>query len=124
MAVTTKIERKRFDQPDETREFTEGKGKIDIVSIGGHDVGRGRFEPGWRWSANVKPIAKTESCQSDHLGVVLEGRMTVRMENGDEIEYGPGDVFHMPPGHDAWIVGDEPCVLVDFTGVSRYAKPA
>ena len=67
MAVTTKIERKRFDQPDETREFTDGKGKMDVVTIGGHDIGRGRFEPGWRWSAHVKPIANTDSCQADQV---------------------------------------------------------
>ena len=115
------LERKRFDHPDETRPFTDGKGKIDVVTLGGTPVGFGRFEPGWRWSTNVKPIAGTESCQALHTGYVLSGRMAVRMDNGEQQEYGPGDAFLMPPGHDAWIVGDEACELVDFTGMQTYA---
>ena len=119
-----KLERKSFDKADDTRPFKDGKGKVDVVALGDHTVGRGVFEPGWRWSEHVKPIAGTPSCQAAHTGFVLEGRMAVRMDDGTQAEYGPGDAFFMPPGHDAWIVGDKRCVLIDFTGVARYAKPA
>ncbi|HLH12861.1 MAG TPA: cupin domain-containing protein [Methylovirgula sp.] len=119
-----KLERKSFDKPDETRAFRNGKGKVEVVTIGGHTFGRGIFEPGWRWSEHVKPIAGTASCQAAHTGYVLEGRMIVMMDDGSQAEYGPGDAFYMPPGHDAWIVGDGRCVLLDFTGIGTYAKPA
>ncbi len=89
MAAT---EVKNFDSPDETRPF-EGNGKADVVNIGGQTVGRGTFESGWRWSNNVKPIAGTDSCQVAHLAYVLSGRMGIRMEDGSEVEVGPGDVF-------------------------------
>jgi quercetin dioxygenase-like cupin family protein len=119
-----KLERKHIDKPDETRLFKDGKGKLDVVTVGDHTFGRGVFEPGWRWSQHVKPIAGTPSCQAAHTGYVLEGHMIVKMDDGAQVEYGPGDAFFMPPGHDAWIVGDERCVLIDFTGVAKYAKPA
>jgi Cupin domain len=115
------LQGKQFDQPDEVREFTDGKGRVELVDIGGHKIGRGTFEPGWRWSENVKPIAGTDSCQVEHLGYVLSGKMALRMDDGSEREFGAGDVFHMPPGHDAWIVGDERCVLLDFGGLEGYA---
>ena len=112
---------KNFDSPDEVRQF-EGKGKADVVNIAGQTVGRGTFEPGWRWSNNVKPIAGTDSCQVSHLAYVISGRMGIRMDDGSEVEIGPGDVFAAPPGHDAWTVGDEPCVSVDFGQFGEYAK--
>jgi quercetin dioxygenase-like cupin family protein len=123
MSSTSKLERKSLSSPEETRPFKDGKGKLEIVVVGGHTMGRGTFEPGWRWSEHVKPIAGTPSCQAKHTGYVVEGRMAVRMDDGAEVEYGPGDAFYMPPGHDAWIVGDRRCVLIDFTGVGSYAKP-
>ena len=119
-----KLERKQFGKPDETRPFKDGKGKFDIVTLGDRTFGRGVFEPGWRWSKHVKPIAGTPSCQASHTGFILEGRMLVKMDDGAELEFGPGDAFYMPGGHDAWVVGDKPCVLIDFTGVTNYAKPA
>jgi hypothetical protein len=112
---------KNFDSPDEVREF-EGKGKADVVELGGHTVGRGRFEPGWKWSNNVKPIAETDSCEVSHLGYVVSGRMKVYMDDGSEAEVGPDDVFAIPPGHDAEVVGDEPCVMLDFGEFGDYAK--
>ena len=118
------LEQKRFESPEETRTFTEGTGHVDLVTVGPATIGRGVFEPGWRWSSHVKPIAGTDSCQAAHTGVCIQGRMVVRMDDGSEVEYGPGDVFYMPPGHDAWIVGDEACVLYDVTGMSDYAHPA
>ncbi len=115
------IEVKSFDSPDEVREF-EGNGRAVVVNVAGQPVGRGTFEPGWKWSANVKPIAKTDSCQVSHLGYVLSGRMRVRMDDGSEIEIEPGQVVAIPPGHDAETVGDEACVMVDFGEFGDYAK--
>ena len=110
-----------FDSPDETRPF-EGKGEALVVTVGGKHVGKGTFEPGWRWSENVKPIAGTESCEATHLIYCISGRMGFRMDDGTEAECGPGDVAAIGPGHDAWTVGDEPCVMVDFGGFAQYAK--
>jgi quercetin dioxygenase-like cupin family protein len=120
--IGNKLVRKLKGSPDETRLFKDGKGKMEVFSLGDSTVGRGEFEPGWRWSQHVKPIAGTPSCQAAHTGHVLEGRMAVKMDDGSEVEYGPGDFFFMPPGHDAWIVGDKRCVMLDFTGVAKYAK--
>lgn len=117
-----KLVRKVTGAPDETRPFNDGKGKLEVFLLGDSTVGRGEFEPGWRWSQHVKPIAGTPSCQVTHTGYVVEGRMLVKMDDGAETEYGPGDFFCMPAGHDAWIVGDKRCVLLDFTGVAKYAK--
>jgi quercetin dioxygenase-like cupin family protein len=113
---------KGFDNSDEVREFLDGKGHLDLVDLNGHAVGRGTFEPGWRWSEHVKPMAGTDSCEVEHIGYVLEGRMAVRMDDGSEREFRSGETFHMPPGHDAWIVGDETCVLLDFGGLKGYAQ--
>jgi hypothetical protein len=112
---------KNFDSPDETRPF-EGKGRADVVELAGQPVGRAVFEPGWRWSNNVKPIAQTDSCQVSHLGYCISGRMKVYMDDGSEIEIGPGDAFVIPPGHDAEVIGDEACVNVDFGHFGEYAK--
>ncbi len=115
------VEIKTFESPDEVRQF-QGNGHADVVEVGGRTVGRGVFEPGWKWSENVKPIAGTDSCQVSHLGYVISGRMRVVMDDGTDGEVGPGDVCAIPPGHDAEVVGDEPCVLVDFGEFGDYAK--
>jgi len=115
------LEVKNFDSPDETRPF-EGNGQAEVVMLGGHTVGKGTFEPGWKWSENVKPIAKTDSCQVSHLGYVVSGRMKIYMDDGSEGEVGPGDVFAIAPGHDAEVVGDEACVMHDFGEFGEYAK--
>ncbi len=115
------MEVKSFDSPDEVRPF-EGKGEAKVVELGGHTVGRATFEPGWSWSSNVKPIAGTDSCEVSHLGLVLAGRMRVMMDDGGSTEIGPGDVVAIPPGHDAEVVGDEPCEMVDFGEFGDYAK--
>jgi quercetin dioxygenase-like cupin family protein len=115
------IEVKRFDAPDETRMF-EDRGKAQMVQVAGRTIGRGTYEPGWRWSEHVKPIAGTDSCQTAHLGYCVSGRMRVRMDDGAEAEMGPGDVIAIAPGHDAEVVGDEPCVFLDFGDVAAYAK--
>ena len=117
------VERKRFDNPDETRRF-EGKGQVELVAIGEGVVGRATFEPGWKWSEHVKPLAGTDSCQAAHVGWVISGRQVIRMDDGTELEIGAGDVVSIPAGHDGWTVGDEPCVVIDFAGMADYAKPS
>jgi len=115
---------KSLNTPDETRPF-KANGRVELVNVGGMVVGRGVFEPGWRWSEHVKPIAQTDSCQAAHAGYVLSGRMHVRMDDGIEGEVGPGDVMVAAPGHDAWVVGDEPCIVVHFgASIGQYAKPS
>jgi hypothetical protein len=109
------LEAKNLDEPEETRAFNNGEMKL--VTMSGMTVGRAVFQPGWRWSNDVKPIAGTDSCQAPHTGYVLSGRMHVVMDDGTEGEA-------ISPGHDAWIVGDEPCVVLDWSGAANYAKPA
>ncbi len=111
---------KKFEKPDETRPFE--KGRAEILHLADGTVGRVTFEPGWKWSECVKPIAGTETCEVSHLGIVQAGRMHVRMDDGQEGEAGPGDVLMIPPGHDAWVVGDETCVVLDFAGMEHYAQ--
>jgi hypothetical protein len=113
-------EKKNLNSPEETRPFE--KGKVELVNIGGGVVGRGTFEPGWQWSKHVKPIAKTEWCEAPHFGYTVSGRAKIKMASGEEYETGPGDVFLLPSGHDAWVVGDEPWVNVDWAGLGDYAK--
>jgi quercetin dioxygenase-like cupin family protein len=113
-------ELKTMRTPDETRTFE--RGKIEVVNIGGGTVGRATFEPGWRWSEHVKPIAGTDLCQAAHFGYQVSGRLHVKMADGRELESGPGDVAVIPPGHDAWVVGDEPVVMIDWSGAANYAK--
>jgi hypothetical protein len=112
---------KNFDKPEETRPF-EGRGRVDVVTVAGRPVGRAVFEPGWRWSQNVKPIAGTDRCETSHLGYCISGHMRVIMNDGTEHFFGPGDAFAIPPGHDAEVIGDEACVSLDFGEIEEYAK--
>jgi hypothetical protein len=112
----------RFSRPDEVREFP--KGRAEIVKIAGGEVGRYIFEPGWRWSNDVKPIANTESCEAPHFQYHVSGQMAIRMDDGREIFAEPGDVTCVPSGHDAWVVGDAPVVTVDWSGVGGFVKHA
>lgn len=111
---------KSFVEPTEVREFPNGR--AEIVSIGEGEVGRLVFEPGWRWSSDLKEIAGTESCEAPHFQYHVSGRLAIRMDDGTELVAGPGDVTSLPSGHDAWVVGDEPVVVVDWYGASGYAK--
>lgn len=115
------VEVKSTSSPDETRPFAD-KGNAAVLNVGGTSVLYGTFEPGWRWSDHVRPIAQTDSCQAPHLLYCISGRMRIAADSGEEAEVGPGDVAAIEPGHDAWVVGDEPCVAVDFGGYARYAK--
>ena len=114
------LEHRSFSVPDETRTFNLGK--VDLVTLGGVAFGRATFEPGWRWSTCVKPIAQTRSCEVSHLDLHVSGRLHIRMDDGTEYEFGPGEIGEVPPGHDAWVVGDEPVVVIDISGIETYAK--
>ena len=111
-----------ISNPQEVRPY-KAHGHMDVVTLGDFTLGRGTFEPGWKWSEDVKPIAGTETCMVHHTGYCLSGRMTIRLNDGTELTVGPGDVMDIEPGHDAWTDGDEPCVLLD-TGVKAYAVPS
>jgi hypothetical protein len=113
-------ERKNLDSADEVRTFE--RGKVDLVNIGGGTIGRLVLQPGWRWSQHVKPIAGTEWCEAPHFQYHVSGRLHVQMADGTEFDAGPGEVTALPSGHDAWVVGDEPVVLVDWFGASNYAR--
>ena len=116
------VEARGFDAPDETR--TPDKTKIDVVRMGGTTAARFAFEPGWKWSECIKPVVGTENCQVHHVGVVQSGRMHVTHEDGTQAEFGPGDAYVIEPGHDAWVLGDEPFVGFEFDSRSaeEYAK--
>ena len=120
-STTAKMLRRNFSQPDETRAFDGNSGQVNVINYEGHTVGVATFKKGWRWSTNVKPIAKTDSCQAPHAGYVVSGHMTVRLDDGSEEKFGPGDLMIVPPGHDAWVDADD-CVVVDWSGIKDYAK--
>ncbi|MEX0834034.1 MAG: cupin domain-containing protein [Actinomycetota bacterium] len=115
-------EKKSFDSPDEKRAI--GNGQADVVNFDTASAARATMQPGWRWSTDVKPIVGTESCQADHLGYVVSGRLHVVTDDGGEAEVGPGDAYVVHPGHDAWVVGDEPFVGLEFQSktAETYAK--
>jgi class 3 adenylate cyclase len=115
-----RLQRRRFTDPDDVRTLPHGR--VDVVELDDRVVGRMTYEPGWRWSVDVKPIAETDSCQFHHFGVTLSGHLRAQMRDGTELEIGPGDVFEIPPGHDAWVVGDEPWISVDFEAMRAYAR--
>ena len=116
-----KAELKSFDKPDEVRQFP--KGRLELIKVGDVTIGRAVFQPGWRWSTSVKPIAGTKSCEAPHFQYQVSGVIRVRMDDGSEFDCHPGDVSLLSSGHDAWVVGDEPVVIVDFQGMVDYANP-
>lgn len=112
---------RQFEQPDEVREFE--KGRFEVIRIGGLTIGRATYQPGWKWSVHVRPIAGTELCEVEHVGMVLSGRATAAMKGGEIIELGPGSIFHIPAAaHDSWVVGDEPYVSLHFLGADHYTR--
>lgn len=111
---------RNLDAPDELREF--GHGSMAVVEVAGVVVGRVVFQPGWRWSQHVRPVAGTESCQVRHVGVILSGRLAIRMDDGAEAVAGAGDVVVVSQGHDGWVVGDESCVMLELAGPGSYAR--
>lgn len=116
------LEHKNFSAPDEVREFSNGN--VDNLHLDSGTVGRFVLRPGWKWSNDVKPVAGTDWCEVAHFSYQVSGTLHLVMKDGSHHEAGPGAVTYVPPGHDAWVVGDEPVVLVDWTGTTeQYAKP-
>ena len=120
MEKDKKMEVKSLNSPDEVRTFD--KGKLELINIGGATIGRAVFEPGWRWSTSVKPLVNTKSCEAPHFQYHISGTLKIVMDDGTEKECKAGDVSLLPSGHDAWVVGNEPVVVVDFQGMVDYAK--
>ena len=113
---------KDFAKPDEVRTFN--RGRVELVNIGEGVVGRLTLQPGWRWANDVKPLAGTNWCEAPHFQYQVSGRLHILMQDGTEFESGPGEVLNLPSGHDAWVVGEEPVVLVDWYGATNYGKAA
>ena len=112
---------KSFENPDETRRFE--KGKFEIVHIGGMTVGRATYEPGWKWSRHVSPLAGAPLCAIEHVGLVISGRAMAALQDGREIELKPGELFYIPPvPHDSWVIGEEPYISLHFLGADSYTK--
>jgi hypothetical protein len=115
------MQSKNLAKPDVLRTFD--KGRLELISLGGVTFGRATLQPGWRWSTSLQVLMKTRSCEAPHLQYHVSGRLAVRMDDGSQAEFGPGEVSLLPPGHDAWVVGDEPVVVIDITGMADYAQP-
>ena len=113
------VEVKNRNSPDENRDLA-GKGEAGVFDVGGHSVLYATFQPGWRWTEDMTPLVGTDNCKATHLMYCISGRMGIKHDDGTEVEIGPGDIVSVEPGHDAWIVGDEPCTLVDFGGFRQY----
>jgi quercetin dioxygenase-like cupin family protein len=111
---------RRFEQPDEVRTFE--KGRFELIRIHGMTIGRATYQPGWRWSEHVGAATGQKSCQVEHVGMVVSGRATAAMDDGRVFEMVPGDIFYIAPGHDSWVVGDEPYVSLHFLGADDYAS--
>jgi hypothetical protein len=119
VATQAQVELKSFGKPEEVREFP--KGRLELIKVGGATIGRAVFEPGWRWATSVQPIVKTSSCEAPHFQYHVAGVLRIRMDDGAEFDCRPGDVSLLPSGHDAWVVGNEAAVVVDFQGMLDYA---
>lgn len=117
---TNRMEKRSLLNPDVRRLFDLGQ--VDLVTLGGVTFGRATLQPGWKWSECVKPLVKTHSCEAPHLQYHISGILHVVMDDGSEEEFGPGEVSWIPPGHDAWVVGQEPVVVIDVSGMENYAK--
>lgn len=115
-----KAELKSFGKPDEVREFPNGK--LELIKIGNATIGRATFQPGWKWSTSVQPLVKTKSCEAPHFQYHVSGELMIKMDDGTILQCKPGDVSLLPMGHDAWVVGTEPVIVVDFQGMLDYAK--
>ena len=114
------LEGRDFSSPDETR--TPDKTKIELVNLAGGQIGRYTFQPGWRWSECIKPVVHTDSCQVEHVGYVVSGHLHLKHDDGTEQDFGPGMVYRIAPGHDAWNAGSEPFVAIEFQGAANFAR--
>jgi hypothetical protein len=113
--------KQNLSQPDEQR--ASDRGKLELITLGGVTFGRATLQPGWKWSTSLKSLMKTKSCETPHLQYHVSGWIAVLMDDGSQAEFGPGEVSLIPPGHDAWVVGNDPVVVIDITGLGEYARP-
>ena len=113
---------KSHDQPDETR--APANAKVEVVNLDGTSIARLKLAPGWRWSTSIKPVVGGDSCRLNHAGHIVSGRLAVRLDDGSEYELKPGDSYHIPPGHDAWVVGDETVNALEFQSAAQFASTA
>lgn len=120
--TVSSLESRSFDEPDEKRR--PDKTEVDVLSVSGYTLGRFRFQPGWRWSDCIKPVVKTDSCQNNHVGLCTSGTLTVELSDGTRATIKAGHSYSIPPGHDAWVEGDEPFVGYEFLSAAEYAKEA
>lgn len=120
--TVSSLESRSFDEPDEKRR--PDKSEVDVLSVSGYTLGRFRFQPGWRWSDCIKPVVKTDSCQNNHVGICTSGTLTVELSDGTRATIKAGHSYSIPPGHDAWVEGDEPWVAYEFLSAAEYAKEA
>jgi len=120
--TVSKFEVKSHSDPDEVR--TPDKTRVEVVRLDGYTLGRFTFQPGWRWSACIKPVVNTESCQNSHVGYAVSGQLTVVTTDGTTKSIGPGESYTIPPGHDAWVEGNEPFVGIEIMSAEQYAKPS
>lgn len=118
--MVSTLEKKSLSLPDEIRTFRNGK--LELATVNNITFGRATLQPGWKWSNDIKPIAKTDSCQVQHTQYHISGKLKVLLDNGTELDFGPGDISYLPPGHDAWVEGNEPVVILDITGMKEFAK--
>jgi quercetin dioxygenase-like cupin family protein len=118
--MVSKLQKKSLDSPDEI--IKSEKEKIELVNLGGFSIARVTLEPGWSWEKYLKPQEKTDSCQVGHTSLILSGRVRSVMDDGTVIDGGPGDVAIVPPGHNTWVIGNEPCIIIDFSGIEEYIK--
>lgn len=118
--LTSKLVKKNLDSPEEI--ISSEKEKIEFVNLGGFNIARVTLEPGWRWEKYVKPIEKTNSCQVAHTSLILSGKARTVMDDGTVYESGPGDIGIVPPGHNSMVIGNEPCIMIDFSGIEEYIK--
>jgi quercetin dioxygenase-like cupin family protein len=119
--AVAKFEVKSHEKADEVR--TPNKTRVEVVRLEGYALGRFTFQPGWRWSECIRPVVKTESCQNSHVGYAISGRLTVATQDGTRKAIGPGDSYTIPPGHDAWVEGNDPFVCIEVLSAEQYAKP-
>jgi len=120
IATTERMQKKSLARPDETRSFD--KGKVELVTVNDVTFGRATLQPGWKWSPCVKPLVHTQICEASHLQYHIAGRLHVVMDDGTAQDFGPSEVSYLPPGHDAWVIGNEPVVVLDISGMKDYAK--
>ncbi len=119
--VVTSLNVKSHDDPDEKRR--PDKSEIDLVTVGDYTIGRFTFAPGWRWSECIKPVVGTDSCQNNHVGYCVAGTLEVHLTNGETATITAGSSYTIPPGHDAWVVGDSAFVGLEFLSAASFAKP-